>query len=172
VNQDLKKALWAASDKLRSSMDAAKYKHIVPGLILLTYISDAFDERRAQLLAAFADVDGEFHLSEAVDHAQAPKERDCYRMANGLWVLPSARREALRAQAKQSHIRVRIDATVHRWTDDGESDGADGADVPGFCRAVTFPRLPNTAMCRRRGIMWAFQPSRMTMRQSTRRWSG
>ena len=27
MNQDLKKTLWAAADKLRSSMDAAEYKH-------------------------------------------------------------------------------------------------------------------------------------------------
>ncbi len=46
MNQDLKKTLWAAADKLRSSMDAAEYKHIVLGLIFLKYISDAFDERR------------------------------------------------------------------------------------------------------------------------------
>ena len=55
MNADLKKTLWAAADKLRSSMDAAEYKHVVLGLIFLKYISDAFDERRAELEAAFAD---------------------------------------------------------------------------------------------------------------------
>lgn len=42
MNQDLKRTLWAAADKLRSSMDAAEYKHMVLGLIFLKYISDAF----------------------------------------------------------------------------------------------------------------------------------
>ena len=55
MNQDLKKTLWAAADKLRSSMDAAEYKHIVLGLVFLKYIGDAFDERRAERQAAFAD---------------------------------------------------------------------------------------------------------------------
>lgn len=32
MNQDLKKALWSAADKLLSSMDAAEYKHLVLGL--------------------------------------------------------------------------------------------------------------------------------------------
>jgi type I restriction enzyme M protein len=41
--------LWAATDKLRNNMDAAEYKHIVLGLIFLKYISDAFEERHAQL---------------------------------------------------------------------------------------------------------------------------
>ncbi|HMO48260.1 MAG TPA: class I SAM-dependent DNA methyltransferase, partial [Rubrivivax sp.] len=112
MNQDLKKTLWAAADKLRSSMDAAEYKHIVLGLIFLKYISDAFDERRAQLLAAFADVDGDLYLPDAADHAQALEERDYYTMANVFWVPASARWEAIRAQAKQSHIGVRIDAAL------------------------------------------------------------
>uniref|UniRef100_E6PM12 Type I restriction-modification (R-M) system HsdM n=1 Tax=mine drainage metagenome TaxID=410659 RepID=E6PM12_9ZZZZ len=49
MNQDLKRTLWAAADKLRSSMDAAEYKHIILGLIFIKCISDAFDERRIQL---------------------------------------------------------------------------------------------------------------------------
>jgi hypothetical protein len=32
-------------------MDAAEYKHVVLGLIFLKYISDAFEERHAQLVA-------------------------------------------------------------------------------------------------------------------------
>ncbi len=112
MNQDLKKTLWAAADKLRSSMDAAEYKHIVLGLIFLKYISDAFDERRAHLLAAFADVAGELHLPDAADHGEALEERDYYTMANVFWVPAPARWETLRAQAKQADIGVRIDAAL------------------------------------------------------------
>ena len=43
--------LWAAADKLRGNMDAAEYKHVALGLIFLKYISDRFEERRAQALA-------------------------------------------------------------------------------------------------------------------------
>lgn len=39
--------LWAAADKLRGSMDAAEYKHVVLGLVFLKYISDSFDDERA-----------------------------------------------------------------------------------------------------------------------------
>lgn len=46
MNQDLKKTLWAAADKLRSCMDAAGYRHIAVGLIFLKCISDAFDQRQ------------------------------------------------------------------------------------------------------------------------------
>ena len=43
------------ADALRGSMDAAEYKHVVPGLIFLKYISDAFDERHTQLEREQAD---------------------------------------------------------------------------------------------------------------------
>ena len=41
--------LWHAADKLRGSIDAAEYKHVVLGLIFLKYISDAFISRREKL---------------------------------------------------------------------------------------------------------------------------
>lgn len=37
---------WAASDKMRSHMDAAEYKHVSRGITFLKYISDTFEERR------------------------------------------------------------------------------------------------------------------------------
>ena len=42
---------WRMADALRGSMDAAEYKHVVLGLIFLKYISDAFEERHAEVLA-------------------------------------------------------------------------------------------------------------------------
>lgn len=42
--------LWASADKMRGQMDAAEYKHVALGLIFLKYISDAFEERHAELL--------------------------------------------------------------------------------------------------------------------------
>ena len=47
--------LWAMADALRGSMDAAEYKHVVLGLIFLKYISDAFEERHAAVLAEFGE---------------------------------------------------------------------------------------------------------------------
>ena len=43
--------LWQMAYALRGSMDAAEYKHVVLGLIFLEYISDAFEEHHAKLLA-------------------------------------------------------------------------------------------------------------------------
>ena len=42
--------LWQAADKLRGSMDASEYKSVVLGLIFLKYVSDAFEEKNAELI--------------------------------------------------------------------------------------------------------------------------
>ena len=112
MDQNIKKTLWAAADKLRSSMDAAEYKHIVLGLIFVKYISDAFDARRAALLEQFADPTSDLHLPDQADHAAALEERDYYTMANVFWVPEQARWETLRAQAKLWDIGIRIDQAL------------------------------------------------------------
>ena len=71
--------LWRMADALRGSMDAAEYKHVVLGLIFLKYISDAFEERPAQLVREQA---------EGAD----PEDPDEYRATSIFWVP----REALR----------------------------------------------------------------------------
>jgi type I restriction enzyme M protein len=47
--KELKDTLWKAADKLRGSMDASQYKDVILGLVFLKYVSDAFEERRAEL---------------------------------------------------------------------------------------------------------------------------
>lgn len=88
--------LWQAADKLRNNMDAAEYKHVVLGLIFLKYISDAFEERRTQLLAE-------------ADQGADPEDPDEYRGENVFWVPKEARWSQLQAQAKQPTIGKLVD---------------------------------------------------------------
>ncbi|MCK6502148.1 type I restriction-modification system subunit M [Myxococcota bacterium] len=90
--------LWAAADVLRNNMDPAEYKHVVLGLIFLKYISDAFEERRAQLVQA-----GDADLVE---------DRDEYTAENVFWVPEVARWSTLRGQAKQPTIGTTLDAAM------------------------------------------------------------
>lgn len=46
--------LWPAADEMRGHMDASEYKHVCLGLIFLKFISDAFEEKREQLLLGFS----------------------------------------------------------------------------------------------------------------------
>lgn len=105
---ELDKKLWNAADRLRASMDAANYKHIVLGLIFLKYVSDAFDERQTELRARFLNESDDYYLprddydSEA-DYEQALQEeleqRDYYTEANVFWVAREARWDTLKTCA-------------------------------------------------------------------------
>src|SRR5437667_10046627 len=86
ANLGFEATLWAAADKLRGHMDAAEYKHVVLGLIFLKYISDAFEERHAQL------------MQETAQGAD-PEDPDEYRAENVFWVPVEARWATLQAAA-------------------------------------------------------------------------
>jgi type I restriction enzyme M protein len=89
--------LWQAADKLRGNLDAAEYKHVVLGLIFLKYISDAFDEARAEIVK---DPEGD------------PEERDEYVSRNVFWVPLAARWEFLQAKAKDPDIGKLLDEAM------------------------------------------------------------
>ena len=99
LGKEIEKKLWAAADKLRGSMDAAEYKHVVLGLIFLKYISDAFEARREQLLAE-------------ADEGADPEDPDEYRSENVFWVPPEARWSHLLGSAKLPSIGKTVDAAM------------------------------------------------------------
>jgi type I restriction enzyme M protein len=96
ANLGFERELWKAADALRSNMDAAEYKHVVLGLIFLKYISDAFEEKHAQLEAER-------------DQGAEPEDPDEYRAENIFWVPKEARWSHLKANAKQPKIGKLID---------------------------------------------------------------
>jgi len=91
--------LWRMADALRGSVDAAEYKHVVLGLLFLKYVSDAFEEHRAQL---------EAEVSEGAD----PEDPDEYRAQNVFWVPPEARWARLQAHARQPVIGQIVDGAM------------------------------------------------------------
>ncbi|MCY3586507.1 MAG: class I SAM-dependent DNA methyltransferase [Acidimicrobiaceae bacterium] len=96
---DIERTLWAAADKLRGSMDAAEYKHVVLGLIFLKYVSDAYSEVRAQ-------------LEDEIDEGADPDDIDEYRWRNVAWVPPPAQWRTLTAQARQPTIGSIVDKAM------------------------------------------------------------
>ena len=72
--------LWQMADALRGSMDAAEYKHVVLGLLFLKYISDAFEEQHAKLVADKAS-------------GADPEDPDEYRAQSIFWVPPEAQED-------------------------------------------------------------------------------
>ncbi len=88
--------LWQMADALRGSMDAAEYKHVCLGLLFLKYISDAFEEKHAALIAEKAT-------------GADPEDPDEYRAQSIFWVPPEARWAHLKAQARQPTIGQLVD---------------------------------------------------------------
>ena len=43
--------LWASANKMRGSMEASRYKHVVLPLVFLKYISDAFEDTHSMLVS-------------------------------------------------------------------------------------------------------------------------
>ena len=99
ANLGFEQTLWLAADKLRNNLDAAEYKHVVLGLIFLKYISDAFAELHAKLLAE-------------QDDGADPEDADEYRAQNVFWVPPEARWEFLQSKAKQPSIGKLVDEAM------------------------------------------------------------
>src|SRR5687768_15001192 len=99
---ELDKTLWTAANKLLPMLDAAVYKHVVLGLIFLKYVSDAFKERRAELEAAFRDVNHDYYLGENAGDviAEELEARDYYTEKNVFWVPPLGRWDFIRDHAK------------------------------------------------------------------------
>ncbi len=86
------------ADAPRGSMDAAEYKHVVLGLIFLKYISEAFQERRAAVIAEWGE--------------GAAEDRDEYIAENISWVPPEARWAHPKGQARQSIIGLTVDQAM------------------------------------------------------------
>ncbi|WP_426344179.1 type I restriction-modification system subunit M [Pseudoduganella sp. R-32] len=108
---DLEKKLWTAADKLRSSLDASVYKHVVLGLIFLKYVSDAFEERQKELREQFQNPAHEYYMApdeyggagtkEYEDSIAAELEMlDYYAEKNVFWVPFEARWQTLRDLAQ------------------------------------------------------------------------
>src|SRR3970040_2369527 len=88
--------LWCMVEALRGSMDVVEYKHVVLGLIFLKYISDAFEEQHARLLA---------EKPKGAD----PEDPDEYRALSIFWVPSEARWAHLKAQARQPTVGRLVD---------------------------------------------------------------
>jgi len=97
ANLGFEAKLWAAADKLRGHMDAAKYKKVVLGLIFLKYISNTFREHHDRLKE-----------EEYTD----PQDRDEYLAENVFWVPKEARWSMLQGRAKSPEIGNLVDGAM------------------------------------------------------------
>ena len=93
-NIGFEEPLWKAADKLRGSMDASEYKHVVLGLIFSKYISDKFETKFDALIEEGAGFE---------------EDRDEYEAENIFWVPKEARWSFIKDNAKDPKIGQFID---------------------------------------------------------------
>jgi len=107
--------LWEAANRLRGSIDAAEYKHVVLGLIFLKYISDTFLFRRRLLESAVKDSKNEeYYVPNASEEVikEILEDKDEYLATGVFFVPPEARWDFLVNNAMQPEIGKSIDEAM------------------------------------------------------------
>lgn len=110
--KSLEVTLWEAATALRSSMDAADYKHVVLGLIFLKYVSDTFMVRHNELARLVGDPESEYFMPTPEAKQSVLEDRDEYTAESVFWIPEGHRWEDLRKAGKQADIGTRIDKAM------------------------------------------------------------
>ena len=91
-------SLWDSANKLRGSVEPSEYKHVVLSLIFLKFVSDTFEERRAELIA-----EGKEQYADMVEF---------YTMKNVFYLPETSRWSHIQQHAKQGDIAIKIDTAL------------------------------------------------------------
>src|SRR5690554_4229618 len=91
----IEEMLWESANKLRGSVDAAEYKHVVLGLVFLKFISDKYKQRKKEIIEQGKE--------------QYIENKDMYTMENVFFVPQDARWSYLVNNAKQGNVGQLID---------------------------------------------------------------
>ena len=97
-NKSFEETLWDTANKLRGSVESSEYKHVVLSLIFLKFVSDKFEERRAELVA-----EGKEDYLDMVEF---------YTMQNVFYLPETSRWSYIQQQAKQGDIALKIDSAL------------------------------------------------------------
>lgn len=110
---NFEKELWKAADKLRGSVDASEYKHIVLGLIFLRYISDSFESRKSFLEEAVCDPNNkQYYIKDDEVRKAIIESKDEYLGQTVFFVPPKARWSYLLENATDPQVAKMIDKAM------------------------------------------------------------
>jgi len=97
-SKSFEESLWDTATKLRGSVESSEYKHVVLSLIFLKFVSDKFEERRAELVA-----EGKEKYTDMVEF---------YTMQNVFYLPETARWSYISDNAKQDDLALKIDTAL------------------------------------------------------------
>ncbi|QVY61947.1 type I restriction-modification system subunit M [Cytobacillus gottheilii] len=96
--KSIEETLWDSANKLRGSVEASEYKHVVLGLIFLKFASDKFEKRKAELIS-----EGKEKYADMVEF---------YTMKNVFYLPEISRWSYLVENSKQEDIALKIDTAL------------------------------------------------------------
>ncbi|MCP5021598.1 MAG: SAM-dependent DNA methyltransferase [bacterium] len=96
--KSFEETLWETANKLRGSVESSEYKHVVLSLIFLKFVSDKFEERRAELVAE--------------DKGDYLDMVEFYTMQNVFYLPETSRWSHIQQHAKQGDIAIKIDSAL------------------------------------------------------------
>lgn len=116
TNDEFKKTLWDAANKLRGSVSAAEYKYPVLGLVFLKYVSDMFDAQSAVIRHRVSEPDSDLYIADPTVRAEAAegfaKDKTFYDQDNVFWIPAGAHFNVLLAQATAPDIAQKLDQAL------------------------------------------------------------
>lgn len=125
-NGEFEQSLWQSAEGLRGPVESAEYKHIVLGLLFLKYMSDAFDQRRAELRELTYDEDSIYYAGDNDEERQfILEDKDAYHGENVFYVPEEARWGYLVENATNPDIGAQIDDAM-RAIEDENTDRLNG----------------------------------------------
>ncbi len=98
TEKGFEESLWDSANRLRGSVESSEYKHVVLSLIFLKFVSDKFEERRAELID-----EGKGDYIDMVEF---------YTMKNVFYLPEKSRWTYIQQQAKQGDIALKIDTAL------------------------------------------------------------
>jgi type I restriction enzyme M protein len=96
--KSFEESLWETATRLRGSVESSEYKHVVLSLIFLKFVSDKFEERRAELIA-----EGKEQYADMVEF---------YTMQNVFYLPETSRWSYIQQHAKQGDVAIKIDTAL------------------------------------------------------------
>lgn len=141
TNEELKRTLWDAANKLRGSVSAAEYKYPVLGLVFLKYVSDMFDAQAGVIRKRVAEPQSEYYIEDPEVRAEAAegfaKDKTFYDQDNVFWVPAEAHFSALLKQATAPDLPQRLDRAMGEI--EGENPSLRGVLYREFSRLALEP---------------------------------
>ena len=128
-SKSFEESLWDTATKLRGSVESSEYKHVVLSLIFLKFVSDKFEERRAELVA-----EGKEDYLDMVEF---------YTMKNVFYLPEHARWTYILQYAKQGDVAIKIDSAL------SEVEKRITLAQRGLARQLLFPTQPRCQQARR-----------------------